>query len=131
MGITSSRRMVLAGVRDVGFPGWPASGGIGFTCPEIYFRGSSVSKQAVVASVHRASSDNGTFWLNRYEEHKVGWYWSERDSQVLARYIGDLPLRTRISDYTYPPLETCAALHESLHGTAAVNFRQILRSQGE
>jgi hypothetical protein len=48
MGIPSLHRIILCGLRDRQFPGWP-KGEVKSSCPEIYFQESSVSRQAVLA----------------------------------------------------------------------------------
>lgn len=48
MGIPSLHRIVLQGVRDRTFPGWPVDT-VSISCPEIYFQQSSFTKRAVLA----------------------------------------------------------------------------------
>jgi hypothetical protein len=48
MGIPSLQRIILRGIRDRTFPGWPA-GEVTCSCPEIYFDAASTSKEAILA----------------------------------------------------------------------------------
>ena len=47
IGIPSLRRIMLGGIRDREFPGWPTDA-VQCVCPEIYFDGSSTSKRAIL-----------------------------------------------------------------------------------